>query len=188
MKREIEKLKKRDKALILFSSKQPINEYSPVIVKRIIEYIQSCKVPIKVISEAHPAVAQRENPDVARLSAESYLRNIDNVKDLLKFGADIESPDREGYTPIMFASNAGDARIVKLFIESGANVNAKANDNSTPLMFASQRGFDEITKILLDAGAEINARGNHGLTALGFASQNGHLKVKKLLLKYGGAE
>ena len=48
--------------------------------------------------------------------------NIDNVKDLIKLGIDLDLQTRTGWTPLIMASYLDSIDIVKLLIEAGADV------------------------------------------------------------------
>jgi Ankyrin repeats (3 copies) len=55
-------------------------------------------------------------------------------------GADVESKDRHGQTPLSWAVRRGDEAVVKLLLEKGANVESKSRYDRMPLWPASERG------------------------------------------------
>ena len=63
-----------------------------------------------------------------------------------------------GSTPLFFAAENGDLRMVKLLVEHGARVDhvgpSSVKEPATPLHIAAQKGFVEITKVLVGAGAD----------------------------------
>ena len=107
--------------------------------------------------------------------------NLDSVKVLLKYGADIEGrgyliylgeddPIRRVYrscTPLFVAAAYGDVEILKFLVENGANVNTNNNrDSISPLMVAIKHQFTDAVSFLIDQGADVNSQDNSGKTAL----------------------
>jgi len=91
----------------------------------------------------------------------------------------------KGETALMFASERGHTRIVKLLIEAGADVNIQDHINHTALMVASCNGHAKIIKILIEARADVNLYNVNGYTALTYATANGYTKIIKLLIENG---
>ncbi|MDF1559858.1 MAG: ankyrin repeat domain-containing protein [Bacteroidales bacterium] len=77
---------------------------------------------------------------------------------LLSKGADIDETNTTdyngGYTPLFWAVEKGDEKLVGFLIKHGANVNNKSNEGKTPLSIATEGGFTTIIEILKAAGAE----------------------------------
>ena len=74
--------------------------------------------------------------------------NITKVKELIEHGADVNTIDNAGYTPLHVASYQGHTGIVKYLVKHGANVTAKNNMKETPLDVSVKRGHLEISFIL----------------------------------------
>ncbi len=107
---------------------------------------------------------------------------------LLKAGADIEKPGRDGLLPLHNAVLAGRAEIVAILISKGAAVNSRDNQGRTPLLsFAATAGSAiDIPKMLLAAGADPDIEETvDQLRALDFAAINSGLELAKLLLSTG---
>jgi hypothetical protein len=111
--------------------------------------------------------------------------DIKKVTLLLENGADVNTKDNDGWTPLMHAAEKGHKEVVELLIEKGADVNTKDNDGWTPLMYASKNNDLEIIRLLLEKGANVNLTDKYGQTALILASANGHKEVVELLLEKG---
>jgi len=74
--------------------------------------------------------------------------SLSGVKTALENGANVNTKDNKGITPLMYASVNGQTAAVKLLIENDANVNEKANDGWTALMRASFEGHTDVVKLL----------------------------------------
>ena len=96
---------------------------------------------------------------------------------MLEFGADIETRDEVGRTPLMIAE---DNCVAKLLIEAGANLDARDNQNKTALMMAEST---ERAMMLIDAGADIDIVDKDGNTALFWALSTGLFTVADRLIQ-----
>jgi ankyrin repeat protein len=88
---------------------------------------------------------------------------------LIEHGANIESCDGAGCTPLCVASTAGNDRLVQLLVSAGAKVNFRTPRGWTPLLFAADSGNERSVSLLLDAGADANACTLKGTTAMDLA-------------------
>jgi ankyrin repeat protein len=103
----------------------------------------------------------------------------------------IHSRDKDGYTMLHRAAQAGHQRLVELLIAKGAPVDERSHDGNalTPLhLAASENHIDSVT-LLLEKGADIDARGKGercgGWNALVFACWNNHKDMVELLIRKG---
>jgi ankyrin repeat protein len=79
---------------------------------------------------------------------------------LLQHGVNPNTPDSEGYTPLMKFAYEGNQRAVRKLLSSGAQVNLRSANGRTALEEAVLQGHFEITEILLQAGADRSMRLN----------------------------
>ena len=80
--------------------------------------------------------------------------NINIIKILLKFGANVNTFSGNNVTPLMYASHDNEIESVVLFIKNNANINFKDNSNTTALKYAiSQKNID-IAELLKQYGAK----------------------------------
>jgi hypothetical protein len=102
------------------------------------------------------------------------------ARDLLVQGSPINTADRRGFTPLMWAAAGGSVEVVRLLLEGGAAVERRATDGSTALMLASANGFAEIVRALLVRGADPTAV-RAGIKSRQIALDNRHPDVAALL-------
>ena len=110
---------------------------------------------------------------------------LDNIKMLLKNGADIQASSSNGSTVLHFASASSNQEIVEFLLKlNERSVNTTDNLNQTPLMHACYDGgrLDNI-KMLIQNGADIQASSSNGSTVLHFASALSNQEVVEFLLK-----
>ncbi|MCD7971720.1 MAG: ankyrin repeat domain-containing protein [Candidatus Azobacteroides sp.] len=120
---------------------------------------------------------------------------VESVRLLLKYGADPNSEDRDGKTPLFYAGEPQPVphdsmekrlEIAHLLVEAGANVNHADKDHNRPLWTAVfyVRGKEEylsFVQFLLEKGADPNLVNVAGKSPLMFAEQVGNLPLIELL-------
>ncbi len=112
--------------------------------------------------------------------------DLSAVKKFVAEGANVNTADGSGRTPIIEAAWGGHADVVKYLAEKGADVNAADNAGYTALMRACEEGHLPVIHYLIGKGALVNARGKvRGTTPLMLAAEQGHIKVLELLLSHG---
>ncbi|MBR4309711.1 MAG: ankyrin repeat domain-containing protein, partial [Akkermansia sp.] len=104
------------------------------------------------------------------------------VRELLAQGADIETRDEDGWTPLMLALAAYERYTAALLVELGANTHATTPDDRTVTMLAAE---ENLLDLLPADGLDVAAQDDEGDNALMFAANNGRDKAVRLLLKLG---
>jgi ankyrin repeat protein len=86
------------------------------------------------------------------------MGDIEVVKKHLVDGAELETKDFRGWTPLHYAAYRGHKEIAELLIAKGANVNAKNNVGDTPLDLATHlsnpNASPEIADLIRKQGAK----------------------------------
>lgn len=107
---------------------------------------------------------------------------------LINHGANTESHDGSGATPLLLAVAEGQTESIRLLIDGGANVNERGGGDYliTPLHLAISPDTDpSILSLLIDYGADIEAKGAGGMTPLHLAIGLGTLSTVSTLLARG---
>jgi ankyrin repeat protein len=112
-----------------------------------------------------------------------YFGHYDTAEYLIKAGASVNSPARNGLkaAPIHSAASAGHTRIVKLLLDHGADANIREQAGYTALHAAAQNGDIETIRTLLFGGADLTLKSDDGKTAMDIAMDAGHEKATLLL-------
>ena len=134
-----------------------------------------------------------------------YVRSFEVAKLLVENGADVNTKDNKGETPLiklkwnfkivkLLIENGAiiktkgytalhrqhNPQTVKYLIEHGADVNAKTGYGDTPL---HGLWVEEVTRVLIKHGADVNAKNSHGKTPLHTVKKN--VKIAKILIENG---
>lgn len=136
------------------------------------------------------------------------LTNVENVKFLLRNGADVNAKNAFGKTPLFYAVQFKDAKSVRVLLAAGANVNARYIDANTKnalinfggdgsdicalehtsrsvFMHAAAHAGAEILQILSEAGADRYAVDDFGFNAVDYAIANTNKEAMKFLENLG---
>lgn len=116
--------------------------------------------------------------------------DVENVRHLLKEGANVNSRDEDGLTVLMLAAFAGNLDMVNALIEAGANVNLCNEQGWTALSKSVynadlKKGFADVAQALVDAGANVESPISFGVRPLMLAAGYGETAVAEVLLSAG---
>ncbi|KAK9803445.1 hypothetical protein WJX73_001659 [Symbiochloris irregularis] len=105
----------------------------------------------------------------------------DELKQLLKDGADVDQTDHKGRSSLQFACGFGHLDCAEALIGAKASVDSQDSDGNTALHYAG--GYDQPDAIafLLKHNADKNIKNAEDATAAGVAEMNGHTEVINLL-------
>jgi ankyrin repeat protein len=127
---------------------------------------------------------ERDGPSPRALVEAIRAADKDQVRQLLRRGADVNARTEDGTTALMHATSVGDIGLVRMLLDHAADVNARNKAGATALMWAV--GDGDKVRALLDRGADVNARADSGSTPLLIAvGSPGAAGVVKLLIEKG---
>ena len=104
---------------------------------------------------------------------------------LIDAGADIETKDEEGFSPLLFAVNEGAADTVMMLLKAGADVSARDIEGHTCLTLEAYFGHTETVRYLVDLPEVDVNHADDDFTALHWAGQEDHPDVAKVLIDAG---
>ena len=123
-----------------------------------------------------------------RLSIASYEGDMSAVEELIDRGYDVNTYDKWGWTPLLWACHYSRYDIVHILLEKGANPNLSSRsdygyipEGSSPLMLAVYHGEVMSVKDLLSFSADKTIRNSQGKTVIDYAKMGGSEKIFNLL-------
>ena len=114
------------------------------------------------------------------------LGYLDTVRELLKYGADVDNKNEDEQTPFHLASKNGHVDVVQslLKIDQSA-IFDKDEDDNTALHLAATAKMAYTVELLLDQGASVHEKNDSNWTPLDCAAASGSYKCAVLLLENG---
>uniref|UniRef100_A0A096MWD2 Myotrophin n=1 Tax=Papio anubis TaxID=9555 RepID=A0A096MWD2_PAPAN len=91
--------------------------------------------------------------------------DLDEVKDYVAKGEDVNRTLEGGRKPLHYAADCGQLEILEFLLLKGADINAPDKHHITPLLSAVYEGHVSCVKLLLSKGADKTVKGPDGLTA-----------------------
>ena len=115
--------------------------------------------------------------------------NINEIKNAIEDGADVNYTTQQGYTPLYESVGTGNKEIVSILIEAGAKIDVDGDEyNGPPLVWAASKGDVDVMKLLIEKGGNINIEHKKDRsfdTPLHVASKNKKDKAIEFLVEKG---
>ena len=110
--------------------------------------------------------ARNKDGDTALIRFAAYQGEVDRLRQLLDWGADINARNNKGVTALTNAISGGRVENVDLLLERGADVNAADDRGEGPVIAACRKGDLSLFKTLISRGANPRVKGPDGTTLL----------------------
>ena len=107
---------------------------------------------------------------------------------MISDGADINTQDARGRTPVMAATHGNHADTVQALIQAGADINLRDSRKDNVLLYAGAEGLLDILRLAIAAGADTRITNRFGGTALIPAAERGHVEVVRELLTHSDVD
>jgi hypothetical protein len=117
------------------------------------------------------------------LADEIRQRHDDIVDELISAGANVNTANASGVTPLMGAigANLESTRVLQRLLDAGADIDEQDKGGQTALMYAAKYRRKEAVKLLLARGANPTIRDNQGRTAAAHLSNYADTELTSLL-------
>ncbi|KAH7303197.1 ankyrin repeat-containing domain protein [Stachybotrys elegans] len=116
------------------------------------------------------------------------LGNLEMVRLLLVYGADIHALSIRGRHPLFYAVEGRHSHVVKLLLERNADPDARSSgEPPTALHLTAENGDIETMRALLEGGAQVDPRDFDGATPLFQTVTSGNIEGTKILLQHGAS-
>ena len=114
----------------------------------------------------------------------SFYGDIESVKILLEFKANIDNFSNNRKIPLHFACCNNHFKIVQFLCENGSDVNFKDENGCSPLHLSAKNGNTKCVEILLKFNANLYDCDFRGWNVLHYCAFHGHKKTVKFIVKY----
>jgi ankyrin repeat protein len=126
-----------------------------------------------------------QNATAAGIAAAARTGDLDAVKKQLAAGANVNTPEADGTSALLWAAYQSSPELVELLLKAGADVNAANAFGVTPLLQAARVGDAATISALLKGGADLKKAEREGETPLMAAARAGSVPAVKLLIDAG---
>jgi hypothetical protein len=97
--------------------------------------------------------------------------DVQDVRDLLDKGTDVDARNHHGQTALMLAAHAAHLEVVSVLVAHRANLNMTTKYGLSVLMLALVAGHVEVATLLADAGTDLPV---HGTGVSGFTGKTAY--------------
>ena len=105
------------------------------------------------------------------------------LSDLLEIGADINPPDIDGWTPLIWAAKTGSVDFIRVLLEKHADLDHADVEGNTVLHVTARYSHGEVMQLLLDQGAKVLTNKN-GMTCSHVAMEFQNSDVIMAIVKH----
>ena len=122
---------------------------------------------------------------VVKLLIKGICRRLKGIKLPFRKKAKVDSVDRYGRTPLVYAVWNGHVAVVKRLLKAGARINLADDIGGTALSYAVCSGHNDVLTLLFKKGTKAGSEDDTRMALLLSAAEKDHEAVVKLLLETG---
>ncbi|TVU11826.1 hypothetical protein EJB05_45432, partial [Eragrostis curvula] len=101
-------------------------------------------------------IGKQEAELTLRVNSAAFYGDLQQLKSLIRAGADPRNTDYDGRTPLHLAASRGYEDIVQFLINEGVDINLTDQFGNTPLLEAVKRGHERVASLLHSKGAQLS--------------------------------
>ncbi|VAI84824.1 potassium channel KOR1 [Triticum aestivum] len=128
-------------------------------------------------------IGKQEAELTLRVNSAAFYGDLNQLKGLIRAGADPKNTDYDGRSPLHLAASKGYEDVAQFLIHEGADIDLADKFGNTPLLEAVKQGHDRVATLLFSRGAKLNLEnaGSH----LCMAVSKGDSDFVRRALAYG---
>ncbi len=145
-------------------------------------------LPLRVLGVLGVVMAlTAATPPEAPVADAAMIGDLEDVRGLLRQGADVNEAQGDGMTALHWAAERAQLEMVEVLLYAGGRVDAVTRiGHYTPLHLASKAGNEPVTRRLLEEGANVQAKTfPAGTTPIHLAAASGQTDVLEALIEHG---
>jgi ankyrin repeat protein len=110
---------------------------------------------------------------------------ISQVKELLRFGADVSIKNNRGQVPLHYTVDCNSVKTASCLIQAGAQLDVKDEDGATPLFASLRADSADLTRLFLELGASVHEKTPTGNTILHVVAEKSNVRTIDVLAESG---
>ncbi|KAJ1258843.1 hypothetical protein BS78_10G106400 [Paspalum vaginatum] len=113
-------------------------------------------------------IGKQEAELTLRVNSAAFYGDLQQLKSLIRAGADPKNTDYDGRSPLHLAASRGYEDVVQFLISEGVDINHTDQFGNTPLLEAVKQGHERVAALLFAKGAKLSLKnaGSHLCTAV----------------------
>lgn len=131
----------------------------------------------------HDIISRRMSPSMGHAPPRDINMEM-LARTLIRYGADVNIKDNEGFTPLHLAAARGDISSVKMLLDAGADHDAKTDEGDSVVYAAAYWSHPVVIRELLRRGANPLISNRRGKTPILMAIENERSQAVLLALRH----